>query len=211
TPSVWGGGHATIVSAMNAQKSIVTITALKKEQPNKSGEIATSYRQGAGVIVDPSGIIITNLHTIAYMNQIEAKLYDGASFKAKIIHLMPQHDLALLKINSPRSLIPIEFADSNKVRLGQNIINAGHSKWLRNTLSGGKIIGLGRNKIDNHLEILEINVDLYEGDSGGPVLDRQGRLLGIMTAKRNDRNNMSFAIPSNEIGKLYLDYLKRNR
>ncbi len=207
----WGNENTAIISAMNAQKSIVTVTARKKEKINTSREIATSYSQGAGVIIDPSGIIITNLHTIAYMSHIEVTLHNKKSLNAQIVHLMPQHDLALLKINPPFPLIPIKFADSNKIRLGESIINAGHSKWLKNTLSGGKIIGLGRNKLDNHLEILEINIDLYKGDSGGPVLDRHGRLLGIMTAKRNDRTNMSFAIPSNEIGKLYLNYLKSNR
>ena len=172
---------------------------------------ASSVQQAAGVVIRPDGIIVTNIHTILHAQHIYVKLHNQNTYPAQILHLMPQQDLALLKISPPQPLLPIEFSNSNAVRLGDDVIHIGRSELLKDTISGGKITGLATSSLEGHrhlksIELIRVNIDIYKGDSGGPLLDRQGRLIGMMFAKIQTRPKESLAIPSNKIKALYMEY-----
>lgn len=172
-------------------------------------------RAGAGVIIDPSGIIVTNLHTIINTDQIKVTLHDGAEKYAKVLKIIPQHDFALIKIIPPYPLQAIRFADSNQVKLKDNVINIGHSSLLNQTLSGGKVTGIGTSATEKlqgneDTDIIRVDIALYKGDSGGPLIDSEGQLIGLMAAKEIKGKYSSFAIPSNKIRKYYLEYLQES-
>ena len=179
--------------------------------------VKTAYykRTGAGVIIDPSGLIVTNYHVIAHANKITVGLHDHTAADAKIIRIFPQDDLAFLFINPPHPLSAIQFADSDSIKLGNEVFTIGHSELLDQTIAGGKIIGLGTNRTkndaDNSIDMFQVNMNLYKGDSGGPLFDRGGQLIGLIVAGQTDVDRSSFVIPSNKIKAHYLEYLAVRR
>ena len=167
-------------------------------------------RFGAGVVIDPSGIIVTNIHTIYNANKIEVFFWDHTSTYAKVINLAPSTDFALIKVSLDHPLKAIAFADSNQLQLGERVYNVGNSRLLKETISGGRVIGLGKSeKNPEETELFQINMNLYKGDSGGPILNEDGKLVGLMVAKETQANRSAFAIPSNKILQHYQDYLKK--
>jgi S1-C subfamily serine protease len=173
----------------------------------------TQEKKGAGVIITASGLIVTNIHTIQDSQKIAVILHDGTTLGASVLFLHPEHDLALLKIEPPHPLRPIEFANSDEVKLRDEVINIGSSDALDETISGGMVNGLGvakpSHKDENPMvEVIKVNMNLYKGDSGGPLLNKEGKLIGIIVAKLHHKNRSTLAIPSNKIKKLYFDYMK---
>lgn len=174
---------------------------------------ASYRRDGAGVIVHRAGIIVTNAHVVDKANEIKVILHDKTEVPAKVIRLIENLDVALLKIDPPYPVAAVPIADSDRIRLGDEIITVGNSQLLNQTVSGGKVIGLGVNKTEykagnTRTDLIQTTINLYEGDSGGPLFDRNGFLIGLMTAKETAADHSSFAVPSNRIKQYLLEYLK---
>ncbi len=188
--------------------SIVTITG--KTPAVIDGRTAYRQTSGAGVILDPQGIIATNTHVIYGADYIQIQLNTGETLPARILFISPTDDLSLLKINVPIDLKPIVWADSNLVQLNDDVITIGHSELLQSTISGGSVRAIGIRKDDPTLtpEFIEININHYQGDSGGPVFTRNGEFLGLLNAKRLNENRASFAVPANKIHFAYLNLAK---
>lgn len=170
-------------------------------------------RNGSGVVIHPSGIIVTNAHIVDKAPQITISLQDKRSFPATVVGLVNDLDIALLKIEDPETLPYVTLADSNQIQLGDEIVTIGSSALMDQTVSGGRVIGLGVNRSleKNGLrrtDLIQTTVNLYEGDSGGPLFNRKGELIGLMTARETSADHSSFAVPSNKIAALLMDYLK---
>lgn len=213
---------SSLQSAINSRKSVVLIFAKRtevKSSPNmralthpKTGNVIIAQkkvagqrtRKGSGIILSSGGLIITNFHTINGADQIAVRTVDNRTFSAKIIAYKPKYDLAFLKIEPQKKLTPIELANSDRVNLGDSVTHIGSSDILKGTISEGNITGLGtaRNQTSG-VEVIQVNLNIYKGDSGGPLLNKKGELIGIMTAKNVTKNRESFAIPTNKIKKLY--------
>ncbi|MEW5894811.1 MAG: trypsin-like peptidase domain-containing protein [Candidatus Omnitrophota bacterium] len=172
-------------------------------------------RAGAGVIIHPDGIIVTNAHTANKASMIKITLGSGESFFAQPVKLAHDLDLLLLKIDAGKKLPYVPFADSDHIQLGQDVITIGNSAFLKNTISGGKIIGIGVNRKLKYIgqqrtDLIQTSINLYQGDSGGPLFDEDGRLIGLMTADEGANDHSSFAIPSNKIRESLVEYLNTN-
>ena len=223
---VWADPSDSMIEKIQeAEKSVVHIQAaggsiLKSPQARAAinphtGQIivargiktAEIKRSGTGVIINAEGMIVTNFHTIQYAQTILVTFFSGESIPAKIVHMIPQSDLALLKVDPPFPLRPIILADSNKVELGDDVVDIGGSRVLYHVLSGGRIIGLAKNNLTQAVEFIKVNIDLYKGDSGGPLLNRQGELVGMIMAEIKNKDKSTLAIPSNKIKILYLDFI----
>ena len=168
---------------------------------------------GAGVVIDPSGIIITNGHTVDKANKITVAFKDNTVWPAEVLLVINNLDLGFLKVNVPSPLPIVTIADSDQITLGDEIITVGNSEFLKQTVSGGKIKGLGtsRSRQDqNQTDLIQTTVNLYKGDSGGPLFDHEGRLIGLMTASETAHDHSSFAVPSNKIKK-YLEEIKSGK
>jgi len=149
---------------------------------------------------------------VAKANHITAILNDGTQAPASVIRFISNLDLALLKIEPPFDLVPIIIADSDSVPLSADIITVGNSEMLSKTISGGRIVGIGTNRELNkqgkrRVDLFQTDINLYKGDSGGPLFDKKGQLIGLMTAQESGGEHTSFAIPSNKIMKYLLEYL----
>ncbi len=180
------------------------------------GVRASTYsREGSGVIVDKSGLISTNAHTISGADRIIVTLHNKKEYEVKSASVVPGEDVAFLYINPSSDLTPIVFSNSDEIKIGDKAYTVGSSEFLEGTISAGRVTGLGRNKqLKNKtmapVAIIQTSFNVYKGDSGGPLLDYQGKLLGLIVAGKTKTSHASFAIPSNKI-KLYYDNLIKDK
>ena len=222
--------ESLIDTVQKAQASVVGIIAENNQiidtpqaaaRDTKTGRVILKYnvkkesfqRSGAGVIVDSTGVIVTNTHTILNSQRIIVTLHDGRSFPAQVLGVVAQYDFSFLRIQPPEPLTAITWSDSDAIKLGEDIVTIGHSEILRETISGGKIIGIGvqnektSKRTPQETKLIRVNINVYKGDSGGPIFDRKGQFLGLMVAGEIKANRSSFAIPSNEIKQQCQKYL----
>jgi len=225
-PAAWAQ-DSILAQILRYQESIVGVTSENYDVfasppqiagiDKRTGRIAVSQnvaqqtfnRNGAGVIIHPSGVIVTNAHVVHKANRIKITLFDKTVVYADVIRFIGNLDFCLLKIDPPFPLDAIPFADSDAIQLRDEIITVGSSYILNNTVSGGQVKGLGttRLKSGHRVDLIHTTFNLYEGDSGGPLFNDKGELLGLMTAKETDADHSSFAIPSNKIWNYLMEYL----
>jgi len=170
---------------------------------------ATFQRTGAGLVIDSSGIIVTNTHIIINAPFIFVYLKDGTKLPAQVLFASRDYDFSFLRVRPPHALQSVTWADSSRITIGEPIIAIGNSDFDNQSILAGHVKGIIQSFSAGTNDFLELDLDLYHGDSGGPVLDYQGRLLGLIMAKRESQQNSSIAIASNKIRQQYLQY-KRN-
>lgn len=176
-----------------------------------SSSIIPSSDQGSGVIVDELGYVITNRHVISDGDQISVTLSDGRRVPAEVLGTDSLTDLAVLKIDSDR-LIPIVWGDSDRCRVGSPVWAVGSPFGLDRTVTFGILSGKHRvvrasNRYGAHgryQDFMQSDVAVNPGNSGGPLVDAGGRLVGINTAIVGDTyQGVSFSIPSNVAKQVY--------
>ena len=169
--------------------------------------------QGAGVFIHPSGVIVTNAHLLIQGAPINVMLFDKSIRQGTLVGLMPDEDLALIKIVPPFPLPYLQLANSDKVKVRDKVYTIGSSVYSKNTLSEGIISGYAvkgqKGKPASKTQFIEITFNLYHGDSGSPLLDKQGRLLGIMSGAAVNQNKRAYAVPSSNILKGFQPQLEK--
>ena len=170
-------------------------------------------RMGAGVVVDPSGLIATNAHVVTSSARVSVALRDGTVLEARVADISGTDDLAFIRVFTDKELLPMQFADSSAVKPGEFVYTVGTSSFLKGTISHGRITGTGKQAKAKGSKaycrnLLQTNLSLHKGDSGSPLMDSNGRLLGLLFAASSSISRVSFAIPSNRIKQYYGNYLK---
>ncbi len=157
---------------------------------------------GSGFVVSEDGYIMTNNHVVDGADEVYVKFSDGREFKTKIVGRTPEVDIAILKIEAKEKFKPIEFANSDETKIGQWAIAFGNPLGLNNTMTVGVVSATGRSslgieKIEN---FIQTDAAINQGNSGGPLIDINGRLIGVNTAiisQNGGSVGLGFAIPSN--------------
>lgn len=153
----------------------------------------------SGVIVSSNGLAVTNYHVV-YGNEktLKAALYDGTVCEISVLHLDKLTDLAVIKIETDKTLIPVTWADSTKAKAGQSIAICGNPLGLEFSVSFGKIAHPDRNLGDVAGNSLQLDASANPGNSGCGVYDAMGNLLGIVDSKASGNNvdGIGYAIPS---------------
>ena len=167
--------------------------------------ITTPYASGTGVILSDSGYIVTNSHVVSGSDEISVLLTDNRSFLATLVGDDPVSDLAVLKIEAT-DLIPAEFGDSDVLRVGDAVAAIGDPLGLelRGTFTDGIISAISRDiDVDGRtMNLIQTNAALNSGNSGGPLINCYGQVIGINTMKIGDSmsvagvEGLGFAIPS---------------
>ncbi|PKH01926.1 serine endoprotease DegQ [Psychromonas sp. MB-3u-54] len=163
---------------------------------------------GSGVIIDAAkGYIITNFHVIEDAQEIRVTLTSGQEFNALLVGHDQQSDIALLQINSNKSLTQMLLADSDLVRVGDFVIAIGNPLGLGQTVTSGIISALGRSGLnfENLENFIQTDATINSGSSGGALVNLSGELIGINTAllaSSGGNIGIGFAIPSNMINNL---------
>ena len=164
---------------------------------------------GSGFIIDAKGIVITNNHVIQDSEDIVVRVGGDKEYKAKIIGADPLSDIAVLQIISKEKFIPVKFGDSDKARIGDWVIAIGNPFGLGGTVTSGIISARNRSiGLSRYEDYIQTDASINAGNSGGPLFDMNGDVIGINTAilGRNGSIGIGFSIPSNS-AKVVIDQL----
>lgn len=171
-----------------------------------SSDFLRTADQGSGVLVDNEGHILTNRHVILDGGEIVVTLSDGRRRPATIVGTDKQTDLALLKVDADK-LIPIAWGDSDRCKVGSPVWAVGSPFGLDRTVTFGIVSGKHRKVLasTDWQDFMQSDVAVNPGNSGGPLVDARGTLVGINTAILGDTyQGISFSVPSNVAKKIYL-------
>ena len=171
---------------------------------------------GSGVIVSQEGHILTNHHVVSGMEKIAVQLSDGRRVAARLIGTDEVSDIAVLKIEQP-DVMPLPLGDSDTVRPGQMVFAVGNPFGLEETVTQGIISAKGRRAVaDSGVEFLQTDAAVNQGNSGGPLLNLRGEIIGINSAIYSTSPDgawlgISFAIPANVARRALESVLKTGR
>ena len=164
---------------------------------------------GSGFIIDEEGIVVTNNHVIEGAEDIVVQVNGEKKFNAKVIGADPLSDIAVLKIESKEKFLPVRFGDSDKARIGDWVIAIGNPFGLGGTVTSGIISARNRSiGLSRYEDYIQTDASINSGNSGGPLFDMNGDVIGINTAilGRSGNVGIGFSIPSNS-AKLVIDQL----
>ncbi len=155
---------------------------------------------GAGFVVSSDGFIATNMHVIGEARRLEVEMANGDKHEVVEVTATDAHwDLALLRV-AKKGLKPLVLADSDTTKQGQPIVAMGNPEGLAFSVVEGVVSEFP--DVVNDIPMIRLAVPIEKGNSGGPLLDRQGRVLGILTLKSARTENLGFAMPVNELKRL---------
>ncbi len=162
---------------------------------------------GSGFIIDKKGIVVTNNHVIQGAEDILVSVNGSTEYKASIIGTDPYMDLAVLKIESNEKFIPISFGDSDKARVGDWVIAIGNPFGFGGTVTSGIISSRNRDiGLTRYDDFIQTDASINQGNSGGPLFDLEGKVIGINTAiiapGSSGSIGIGFAIPANPASKV---------
>jgi len=192
-----------------ANRSVVHITTRTTRPSGFFMLEVPAAGEGSGSVIDMDGHILTNYHVIEGAREISVTLYNGETYEAGLVGKDPPNDVAILRISAPKQVLyPLELGDSSRLRVGQKILAIGNPFGLERTLTVGIVSSLNRaipSRTGRQMKsIIQIDAALNSGNSGGPLLNAQGQLVGMNTAIANpsqsgESTGVGFAIPVNTI------------
>ncbi len=182
-----------------------------KRFDNPNGQKRKAQSLGSGFIIDEKGFIITNNHVIDNAEKIMVILHDDTSFEAKVVGKDPKTDVALLKIDPKKTkLVAVDFGDSDKLRVGDWVMAIGNPFGFGGTVTAGIVSARGRNLSGSYDDYIQTDASINRGNSGGPLFDMKGNVVGINTAifsQSGGSVGIGFAVSSN-LAKQVTDQLK---
>jgi serine protease Do len=159
---------------------------------------------GSGFVIDPAGLIVTNRHVIEGALDVTVTLSDGTSMPAKVRGFGRSIDIALLEVTPPKPLPAVTWADSDKVRVGDQVLAVGNPLGIGESVSAGIVSAKNRDTLDTPFDdYIQTDAAINHGNSGGPLCDTRGEVIGVNTAiytpfEQSGSIGIGFAIPGND-------------
>jgi S1-C subfamily serine protease len=202
----------------HVNKSVVNVTTKSTNTVMMVVDVS-SEGSGSGSVLDQEGHILTNYHVIEDAQKIDVMLFDGNSYEAKPVGADPINDIAVIKIDAPRdALFPIRLGDSAEMKVGMRVFAIGNPFGLERTMTTGIISSLNRTlqvAANRSIKsIIQIDAAVNPGNSGGPLLNSHGRLIGMNTAiasRTGQSAGVGFAIPSSLIARVVPQLIAHGR
>lgn len=199
-----------------AQKLSPSVVSIVTEQQSTvqslfyGNQVRKSQAAGTGVIIDSSGYILTNKHVVPEgITNLGIVTYDGTEYQnVQVVGRDPLNDLAIIKVTDPKNFVSAKLGNSDSVRVGHKVIAIGNALGqFQNTVTSGIISGIGRpveasdeagSLTEQLTNLFQTDAAINSGNSGGPLINYNGEVIGINTAVAADAQNIGFAIPINE-------------
>jgi len=203
----------------NVNRSVVNITTRNVKVENFFLRAVPEEGTGSGVVIDQAGHIVTNYHVIENVREVSVTMFNGESYDATFVGADPINDIAVIRVDAPVEFLqPVRFGDSTPLKVGMKVFAIGNPFGLERTLTTGIISSLNRS-LQIHRDrtiksIIQIDAAVNPGNSGGPLLDSHGRLIGINTAiysKTGQSSGVGFAIPVNLIKRVVPQLIRHGR
>ena len=191
----------------NSQRSVVNVDTSTVVNMRWLGRSEERMGSGSGWVLDKTGYIVTNFHVVADSDVVTVTFDEGEAVPAEVVGVNPQNDIAVIKVDvDAERLFPITIGDSKTLKVGQKILAIGNPFGLERTLTVGIVSSLDRS-LDSKggqqmRNLIQIDAALNQGNSGGPLLDSQGYLVGMNTAiasSTGENTGVGFAVPAETI------------
>ena len=196
--------------------SVVYITVSKVTHTPFGDDV--SQVSGSGFVISDRGFIVTNNHVVSDGSNITVVFRDGEEMLATLRGADPLNDVAVIKINPKSGLNPVEIGDSDSIKQGEVVLAIGSPFRLQNTVTLGIISGLNRSLVSERgyriENVVQTDAAINPGNSGGPLLDLEGKVIGINTAiisQSGGSEGIGFAIPINKAGKIYNEIIETGK
>ena len=194
--------YSTTITGVVKQsaQAVVHIKVIKKIQDPRSKKVVDQEGYGSGFVISTDGLIVTNNHVIEKAISIQVGFADGIESKASLVGTDPSSDIAILKVFDG-DLKPLTFANSDLLEPGQIAIAIGNPMGLQHTVTTGVVSATGRTlratngRLIDH--IIQTDAALNPGNSGGPLVNSEGKVIGVNTAVVSSAQGLCFAVSSN--------------
>jgi serine protease Do len=198
-----------VVAVEKTRQGIVTVKV------SKAVRWGTKEVVGSGVIVDERGYLITNHHVVAGADRIAVHLHDGTVLKGTVHTEDAGHDLAILRVAPKKGLKALTFGPGSDLMVGETVIAVGNPFGYTNTVSTGIISALGREvRMPGEVvlsDLIQTNASINQGNSGGPLLNINGEVIGINVAIREGAQGIAFAINADTVQAVLSRHLSARR
>lgn len=200
-------------------RGVVNITTKGAKTDNIFNLEIPTEGAGSGSVIDRRGHILTNNHVIADSRDIKVTLFNGKSYGAVLVGRDPGSDIAVLRIDAPEEFLhPIEFGDSTHLKVGQRVFAIGNPFGLERTMTTGIISSLNRSIPSttgrSMRSIIQLDAALNRGNSGGPLMNSRGELIGMNTAIASTTGNntgVGFAVPTSTIERVIAQLIETGK
>jgi serine protease Do len=171
----------------------------ESSDPTRRGNDAPRRGTGTGFLIDPDGSILTNHHVIEGAERLTVKLADGRTLRAEVVGSDPDTDIALIKVSGPGPFPNAPLGDSSKLRVGEWVCAIGNPLAYEHTVTVGVVSFIGRKLFDPSLDnYIQTDAAISFGNSGGPLINSRGQVIGINSAVSRQASNIGFAVPINQ-------------
>lgn len=222
-------GNATVgkdeanISSVASKVAPSVVSVLTRIQTSSFYGNQTEEGAGTGIILSDDGYVLTNKHVVSESDQLTVITTDGSVYSdVSIVGKDPLNDLAYLKITGAKNLKPAVLGDSSSVRIGQNVVAIGNSLGeFQNTVTSGIISGTGRPiaatkstgdaSFESLTDLIQTDAAINHGNSGGPLTNLSGQVIGINTAVAENAQSIGFAIPINSAKGTIKNLLKNGK
>jgi serine protease Do len=199
-----GVDFASVAARLNDSVVSIETTAREPEDrarlapPRWSNEVREG--SGSGFVIDPAGLILTNYHVVQDAERVTVTLGDGRAFKGAVIGVDPEIDVALLQVTSPEPLVPAPIGRSATLRVGEWVCAIGNPLGYPQSVTVGVVSFLGRKVLNPSLDaLIQTDAAITFGNSGGPLINAHGEVVGVTAAISSQAANIGFAVPIDQV------------